>query len=111
MGGWDGGWCGWVVVVHCYCLDPRGVVLDSRTEWPRTPQCDGQSPCPLWVWECGREGGREGGRVGVCVGGAVDCYCSATVSLSLGVGFGWVGGLGGRVGWWVCRWCGWVGGW
>ena len=44
VGGWDGGWCGWVVAVDCYCLDPRGVVLASRTEWPRTPECDGQSP-------------------------------------------------------------------
>ena len=41
--------------LHCYCINPTGVILASKTAWPQTPDCDGQSS----AWLCG--GGWGGG--------------------------------------------------
>ena len=47
--------------LHCYCINPKGVVLASKTAWPQTPNCDGQS-LALVGWMVGRQGGWVGAR-------------------------------------------------
>ena len=113
---------GWVVAVDCYCLDPRGVVLESRTEWPRTPQCDGQFES--WVEGVGRWVGWMDGWLGGRVGVVVDCYCLDPKGVLLesrtewprtpecdGQLESWVEGWDGGWGGWMAGWVGGVGGW